>query len=296
MTNAASTSRAILVVGGQGFLGGYIVAALRARGWRVVCAVRPRSASPDDGDTRSVDLSKMQAAESWREILDGIDGVVNVAGILREVGKDTFEAIHVGAPAALAKACVETGIRNFVQISALGQIDDGEFIASKYRFDALMLQLAANATVLRPSVVYATTGSYGGTSLLRALAGFPGFSPLPADGRWLLQPVAAEDLGELVAIAIERNLRGIYEVGGPDVISLRDYQAAWRRWMRIVGTRFLQVPEALVNLQVWIGERLGRGPTGETMWRMLRRNNVLPTGAKTRLQEDFGFVPRALDQ
>jgi uncharacterized protein YbjT (DUF2867 family) len=296
MANPSSAPRTVLVLGGQGFLGGYIVAALRERGWRVVCAVRPRGTAAGDADTRGVDLSRMNAAENWREVLEGIDSVVNVAGILREVGTDTFAAIHVTAPFALAQACIEAGIRNFVQISALGQVDDGEFIASKYRLDEQLSRLPLQAAVLRPSVVYATTGSYGGTSLLRALAAFPGFSPLPGRGQWKIQPVSAEDLGELVAMAIERDVRGIYEVGGPDAISLRDYQAAWRRWMRIAGSRFLPIPQALVSLQVWIGQRLGRGPVGETMWRMLRRNNVLPVEATARLQDDFGFVPRSLDK
>jgi uncharacterized protein YbjT (DUF2867 family) len=296
MTNPSSAPRTILVLGGQGFLGGYIVAALREHGWRVVCAVRPRSAAAGDADARRVDLSQMSAAEDWRDVLEGIDSVVNVAGILREVRTDTFEAIHVAAPFALAQACIEAGIRSFVQISALGQTNDGEFIASKYRLDEQLARLPLQATVLRPSVVYATTGSYGGTSLLRALAAFPGVSVLPGHGQWKIQPVSAEDLAALVVIAIERNVRGIYEVGGPEAISLRDYQAAWRRWLRIAGSRFLEVPQALVSLQVWIGQRLGRGPVGETMWRMLRRNNILPIEAQARLQEDFGFVPRALDK
>jgi uncharacterized protein YbjT (DUF2867 family) len=296
MTTPASASRTVLVVGGQGFLGGYIVAALLERGWRVVSAVRPHSASAGDADTRSVDLSRMQAAEDWREVLEGIDSVVNAAGILREAGADTFEAIHVTAPAALAQACIAAGIHSFVQISALGQIDDGEFIASKYRFDEQLSRMPLNAAVLRPSVVCATTGSYGGTSLLRALAAFPGFSPLPGHGQWKIQPVSADDLGTLVAIAIDRDVRGIYEVGGPEPMTLRDYQGAWRSWMHIRGTRFLSVPQALISFQVWIGQRLGRGPVGETMWRMLRRNNILPINAVARLRKDFGFVPRALGE
>ena len=293
---SASAPRTLFVLGGQGFIGGYIVAALRAQGWRVICGVRPSRAVHGGSDTRPTDLSLMGSAEDWRGTLDGIDGVVNVAGILREIGADTFETIHVTAPAALASACIEAGIRNFVQISALGEAADGEFIASKLRFDEQLLRMPLRAAILRPSVVYATSGSYGGTSLLRAQASLPGFSLLPGDGRWQIQPLSAEDLGVLVVCAIERDVHGIYAVGGPDPMTLREYQSRWRRWMRIAGDRVLQVPEQIVSLQVWLGQRLGRGPTGETMWRMLRRNNVLPNDAISRMHEAFGFVPRALDE
>ncbi len=285
--------RTALVVGAHGFLGGFIAAALRARGWRVLDGVR----EPGDGsDQRRVDLTRMQGVESWRAILVDVDVVVNASGILRESGRQTFETIHVTAPMALASACVEAGIGSFVQISALGIAADGGFIESKHRFDEFLSRLPLRAVVLRPSVVYAISGSYGGTSLLRALAAFPLFSLLPGDGRWLIQPVAAEDLAALVVDAVEGEQRGIYEVGGPVPVSLRDYQSAWRRWLRIDGKRTFAVPEFLVSAQVWLSERLGRGPVGETMWRMLRRGNISNADACPRLLRDFARLPRPLEE
>lgn len=109
------------------------------------------------------DFARMTTPESWRETLRGVDAVVNAAGILRETGRQTFARIHIGGPLALARACVEAGVKRFVQISALGQPGDGEFIASKHRFDEALLALSLEAVVLRPSVVYAASGSYGGT-------------------------------------------------------------------------------------------------------------------------------------
>lgn len=287
--------RTALVIGANGFLAGYLIAALRRHGWRVLRGVRGGDANPRD-DQRSADLARMTSAKDWRDTLRGVDAVVNVAGILRETGAQTFQAIHIDGPLALAQACVEAGVPRFVQISALGEPADGGFIASKHRFDELLLALPLSAVVLRPSVVYAASGSYGGTSLLRALAAFPGRHLLPGDGRWPLQPVAAEDLGELAARAADGEQRGIYQVGGPKPLSLRDYQAAWRRWLRVDGDGAVAFPESLVSLQVAISERLGRGPVGETMWRMLRRGNVTSADAPARLQADFGYAPRDLPQ
>lgn len=285
-------SPVVLVVGGNGFLGGFVCAALRAQGWRVLRGVRPRVRMADD--ERACDFAHMHRAGDWRPVLTGVDAVVNAAGILREEGVQTFEAIHVTGPAALAQACVDVGIQRFIQLSALGIAEDGEFIASKHRFDDALLSLPLKALVLRPSVVFAVAGSYGGTSLLRALAAFPGFQLLPGDGRWWIQPVPAEDLGELTARALATDKAGIYEVGGPEPMTLRDYQAQWRRWLRLPGERAWKVPEILVSLQVRIGERLGRGPVGETMWRMLRRGNITAPDAHARLQKDFDVAPSAL--
>jgi uncharacterized protein YbjT (DUF2867 family) len=287
--------RTALVTGGHGFLAGFIIAALRAGGWRVIRGVRRRS--PDlDSEERLCDFSQSYSPEQWQALLRGVDAVVNVAGILRESGGQRFDDIHHLGPLALARACVELGVRDFVQISALGDPADGEFIASKHRFDEALLALPLRARVLRPSIVYAVEGSYGGSSLLRALAALPVATVLPGSGEWPIQPLAASDLGELVLSALDSKAQGIFEVGGPEALSLRNYQVQWRRWLRIEGQRVLPVPRRLVDAAVWLGERLGAGPMGQTMWRMLKRGNVCAPDSHARLLDAFGVAPRALAQ
>lgn len=284
--------RGVLVLGANGFLGGFIVSALRSAGLRVVRGVRLQGRVAAD-DERDCDVARMRDPHDWLDALQGIDAVVNAAGILRETGPQRFDAVHIDGPLACAQACVTVGIDRFVQVSALGHADDGAFLASKHHFDGALLALPLRAVVLRPSIVYAASGSYGGTSLLRALAALPFAQWLPGDGRWPLQPVAAEDLAALVVHALAAP-PGVYEVGGPEVMTLRDYQSTWRRWLRIPGARAVRVPEALVSLQVGAMERIGAGPVGRTMWRMLRRGNVLAPGAFERARDAFGFAPRAL--
>ncbi|KAF1706146.1 SDR family oxidoreductase [Pseudoxanthomonas sacheonensis] len=295
MDSEVEPNRTVLVVGAAGFLGGYIVAALRERGWRVLRGVRARGRALA-ADERECDLQRLPTPESWLPLLAGVDAVVNVAGILREEGGQTFATVHLDAPLALARACVKQGVQCFVQISALGLPEDGEFVASKQRFDEALLELPLRSAILRPSIVYAISGSYGGTSLLRALAAFPGALLLPGDGRWLIQPVAVQDLADLAARALESETSGIYEVGGPERMTLREYQHAWREWLRIPGNRVIFTPVGCVSLLVRFWETIGSGPVGETMWRMLRRGNVTADGAIERLRRDFGIAPRPLQE
>ncbi len=136
--NRATTA---LVLGGNGFIAGYLIAALRRRGWRVLRGVRMQGGRRLRDDERLCDFTTMTAPEQWRNALAGVDAVVNAAGILRETGRQTFDAIHVDGPLALARACIDTGVRRFVQISALGLPADGAFIASKHRFDETLAAL-----------------------------------------------------------------------------------------------------------------------------------------------------------
>jgi uncharacterized protein YbjT (DUF2867 family)/uncharacterized membrane protein YphA (DoxX/SURF4 family) len=288
----------VLVTGAYGFIGAHIVAALTAAGHEVVCAVRGARIDARFPGLRAIacDMAHDVRSEDWLPRLAGVEAVVNCAGILRERGADTYAAIHVQAPLALFHACVQAGVRRVIQISALGHADDGEFIASKHRGDTALMTLELDWLVLRPSLVYSVRGSYGGSSLLRGLAGVPDLLPLPGHGGQPLQPIAAEDIGTTVVAALARPqvTREVLELVGPDVLSLRDYVLAWRRWLGFGRAYTLAVPAPLARLACTLGEHLGHGPLGNTMARMLDRGNVGAADAATRLRERLGLLPRSL--
>lgn len=288
----------VLVTGAYGFIGAHIVTALTAAHHEVVCAVRGARLDSRFPGLKAVacDMAHDVREEDWVSRLDGIDAVVNAAGILRERATDTFAAVHEQSPLALFRACRQLGIRRVVQISALGVPADGEFIASKYRGDSALVGLDLDWVILRPSLVYSARGSYGGTSLLRALAALPGILPLPGRGQQPLQPIAAEDVGLAVVAAIASPIcrHEVVELVGPQVLSLRDYLLAWRRWLGFAPPRIVAVPSAWVRIGAVLGERVGNGPLGQTMARMLERGNVGSADASTRLRQLLGVTPRPL--
>src|SRR5581483_3286702 len=110
----------ILVVGAYGFIGMAVAARLAADGHEVVGAgrrVRNASYRRPDMHWVKLDLAKPQ---EWAAILNGIDAVVNCAGVLQDKPGDSTEKVHVAGPAALFEACARAGIRRVVQISAVG--------------------------------------------------------------------------------------------------------------------------------------------------------------------------------
>jgi uncharacterized protein YbjT (DUF2867 family) len=288
----------VLVVGAYGFIGAHLVAALTAANHEVICAVRGARIDSRFPGLKAVpcDMARDTAVSDWLPRLEHIDAVVNGAGILREDGDNTFRAVHEDAPVALFRACERQGIRRVIQISALGDPADGEFIASKYRGDAALSELPLDWLILRPSLVYSTYGSYGGTSLLRDLAAWPWVLPLPGNGEQPLQPVSASDVGAAVvaALATPACARQIIELVGPEVLPLRDYLLAWRRWLGFATPRMWHVPSWLVRIAAAAGERLGRGPLGQTISRMLERGNVGSAHALAQMRNSLDLVPRPL--
>lgn len=290
----------ILVTGADGFIGQHILSALRRAGHSVAAGIRHRrGGARADPAAVACDFAVDVRPGIWRPRLRGFDAVVNCAGILRETHHGDFDRVHSLAPLALAQAAQELGIGRLVQISALGDPADGEFIASKHRGDGAMLRLDLPVTVLRPSLVVSLTGSHGGTSLLRALAALPLVLPLPGDGGQRLQPILAEDLARHVVAALERGepARGIFEIGGPEVVTLRAYLEVLRAWLGMRRASVLTVPPALVGFAAGVGERFGRGPLGQTTWRLLQHGLVLSNVEALRRQgETFGGAPRSLGE
>ena len=286
----------VLVTGAGGFIGSAIVEALLRNGHEVVACVRSHDNLPVSPMLRVAPIKRFEAlrTEDWLVLLQGVTAVVNAAGILRERRAGDFERVHVAAPMALAQGCRSISGIKLIQISALGTHADGPFITSKQRFDEAVLALDMPVTVIRPSVVLSTRGSYGGTSLLRALAATPAVVLLPGDGLQRMQPVLLEDLAELVVRCLPATVANghILHAVGPEVITIREYLALVRSWLRLTEPRWVRVPESWVALAVWIGEKAGVGPLGSTIAGMLERGNVAPAHAHAQTLAETGLTMR----
>lgn len=215
----------------------------------------------------------------WRPRLAGITAVVNAAGVLRGGRGQDIEAIHVGTPAALFEACRQVGVRRVIQISALGAdaAAGTAYADSKRRAEGLLAaQEDLDWVILRPSLVYAA-GSYGGTSLFRALAALPGMIPLPGGGESPFQPIYMEDLTLAVRRLIETPQHPSHvtlDAAGPERLRLRDIIVRYRAWLGLAPAPVLALPWPLMLALGRIGGMLGRGPISRTALQQLRHGSA----------------------
>ncbi|HUP98813.1 MAG TPA: SDR family oxidoreductase [Usitatibacter sp.] len=265
----------ILVVGGKGFIGRHLALALEREGHGVVRGGRP-----------GMDFNRDVEPTAWARHLEGIDLVVNAAGLIAESRDQSFDAVHVRGPVALFHACASRGV-SVVQISALGADADAAtgFHRSKRDADDTLLGLAIPSAVLQPSLVYGEGGA--SARLFAALASLP-LVPLPGDGRQRVQPVHVDDLAEAVArlVGAGQLRRERIAVVGPCGLTLRGFLADLRHAMGGRTARFVRVPMFLVRLAA----RWGLGLLDRDTLAMLERGT---TGDATRFREVLGRWPRA---
>src|SRR5260221_2114129 len=245
--NARRPKMTTLVLGGAGFIGRHVAAALAKRGHSVVIGSRhPSRASRrlptclHGCERREVHLERLGSAQAWKPLLRGVDTVVNAVGILRERGAETYQRVHHLAPAALAAACARGAIR-LVHVSALGLRAGARsgFLTSKLAGERAISPCGSNYSIVRPSLLDGE-GGYGAL-WFRRVARWP-VHFLPADARGRIDALDVGEFGEAIAALCEkRNARYWHEVelGGGLPRSIGDYLAALRPAGRRPALRIL---------------------------------------------------------
>ena len=283
----------ILLLGATGFIGRELLAALAARGHRVVAGVHRRGPVVPLGAhaVATVDLNAATDPADWAELAGDCDAVVNCAGVLQATRAQSIDAIHARAPIALFKACEAAGVRRVVQVSAISAERSAgtAYALTKLAADDYLRSTTLEWTVVRPSLVVAR-GAYGGTAFFRALAALPFAIPVPGDGSQSFQPIHVGDLARVVTIALEEDtlVRKTVDPVGPDVVSLRRLLEDYRRWLGFAPVPVVAMPRPLVRLATWLGDRLG-GPVNSTALAQLAFGN---TGDFAAFERAAGFTPR----
>jgi NADH dehydrogenase len=259
-----------LVVGGSGFVGRHLVAALAARGARVTVPTRRRERAKHLILLPTADVVEVERLDArvLARLAAGRDAVVNLAGVLHsprarpgEQGPNhygpAFAQTHVELAQAVAGACREAGVKRLLHMSALGA--DPKAPSEYLRSKGIGEQAALTAddlevTVFRPSVIFGPEDRF--LNLFAQLAAFFPVLALGSPGA-RFQPVYVGDVVRSFLAALEgRDAAGKrYDLCGPREYTLRQLVELV---CAITGRRRLVIglPDALSYLQAWMMELL----------------------------------------
>ena len=287
----------VLVTGGTGVLGRPAVTELVGRGHRV--RLLSRHAERDAADwAEGVEAFEAHVGDpgSLRGAVDGCDAVLHIAGIAAESPPDvTFEAVNVEGTRNLLAEAERSGAPRFVFVSSLGA-DRGEsdYHRSKRAAESLVRGYPGPWLILRPGNVYGP-GDQVVSLLLKMVRALPAV-PVVGAGDQPFQPIAAEDAGLALALAVEQDRRGeALDLAGDDVVTVSELLDRLEGLTGRSPAR-VPVPEMAALAGAEVGEALGldlRVTPDQIM--MLREGNVVQPGAVNALREVFGIEPVSLD-
>ena len=155
--------RCVLLIGASGLIGSAALARFRTEGVAVRAVARRPGQAQDGVEWRAIDLADLRDDTAWLPLLDGVDAVVNCAGVLQ--GRRELDAVHVESARALYAACEKTGVLRVVHLSAIGVERNAisEYSETKRAGEAALMATALEWVVVRPSVVVGRA-AYGGSA------------------------------------------------------------------------------------------------------------------------------------
>jgi len=283
----------IAIIGGTGLIGSAVAADLSSRGHLVVPMSRKaRRASPHGV---SVDISKATSPAYWLPYLDGIDAVINCAGVLQDGPADSTSMVHHQGVANLFAACEQLQIRRVIHFSAIG-VDcetPSAFSKTKLAGDKALMERDLDWVILRPSVVIGRS-AFGASALMRGLAALP-ILPIMSNTA-PLQIVLLDDVIRTVDCFLQPGApsRQIVELVGPDRYSFAEVIARFRQWYRWRPAQEIKLPTFVTNALYKCGDMISllgwRPPVRSNAQLEIARGAVGDIGQLKRLQ----LHPRSL--
>jgi uncharacterized protein YbjT (DUF2867 family) len=294
-------SKLVTIFGGSGFVGRYIAQRMAKAGWRVRVAVRrPNEAMfvRTYGAVGQVEpvLANIRDDASVATAVQGADVVVNCVGILSPVGKNRFDSIHAEGPARIARLSAAAGVERLVHISAIGAslTAPSKYLRSKAAGETGVLEYFPTAVILRPSIIFGTEDDF-----FNRFAAMPGPVVPLVGASTRFQPVYVDDVAAAAQKAATGDVQGIYELGGPEVLTLR---ALMQRMLTVIQRRKL-----ILGLPRWVGRIMGfgfdvarflslglfQGPITRDQARSLSVDNIADQNAPGLIE--LGVQPTGLD-
>jgi NADH dehydrogenase len=195
-------------------------------------------------------------------LMPGHDAVINMVAILHG-DRHAFDKVHVQLPRQIAHACVQTGVKRMLHVSALGADQHGPSLyqRSKAQGEAALQSEVVHGlqlTVLRPSVIFAQDDAF--MQLFARLQSVAPVVPL-AGAETRFQPVWVQDVAQAIVYALmhRETIGRVYELAGLDIYTLKqlvEHAGAWSGHPRLV----FGLPQPLAYLQAWMMEMMPGAP------------------------------------
>lgn len=233
----------VLVTGGSGFVGRYVVRQLVAMGHKPVCLVRDlpgfvRLVSELPEDRYEAVAGDLFDDESLGQAAAGAEAAIHLVGIISEqlLKKRTFPRIHVEGTQRVIEACKAAGTKRYAHMSALGSRPNAvsRYHQTKWAAENLVRESDLAWTIFRPSIIHGPDGEF--MRMMRAMlcdASVPMFGVVPApfpvvpyfgDGQNKVQPVSVKDVAQCMVASLSKpeTVGQAFEMGGPEAMSWKE--------------------------------------------------------------------------
>jgi nucleoside-diphosphate-sugar epimerase len=274
----------LLVVGGSGFLGGYVLREAARRGHQTLALAR------------SLEAARAVAAHGARPLSGDLDDgrrLDEVFAVARCEALLCLASLGHGHGPSIVAAAEDAGVPRAVFVSTTAVTTTLHPPTRQVRLAAeeQIRRSSLDWTILRPTMIYGAAGDRNLSRLLPLLRRAAAL-PVPATGGYVHQPVHVGDVADAVLATLQRPaaIGSLYNVAGPEPLPFAELL---HTCARAVGsrTRFVPVPLAPLVTLVRGYEVLSRHPRiRPEQLRRLAEHKAFPIETAIR---DLGYAPRS---
>lgn len=292
----------VFLTGATGFVGKYMLERLLVEGHSVRAALRSlpgqkaRLVSHTEHLGRKDDFQWVHGdiveGSRLEEGMQGCDAMIHLVGIIVEKGTNTFERVHYLGTRNVVEAAKRTGIKRFVQMSALGVRADSvaPYQTTKWKGEEEVRQSGIPFCILRPSLIFGEGDGFV-TQMIATMRSAPLFRPVPGDGRPRFRPIAVEDVTTCFvrALTYEAATNQTVDLGGADELTLNEVLA---EIARCAGVRKppVHIPMPLMMAGASVAQKvLKNPPVTVDQLRMLQEGSTCDIEP---MKSIFGVNPR----
>ncbi|MDZ7266925.1 MAG: SDR family oxidoreductase [candidate division KSB1 bacterium] len=248
---SGSSQPLLLLTGATGYVGGRLLQALTARGYRLRClARRPEFLAARVGPNTTIVKGDVLDASSLPAAFAGMHAAYYLVHSMGSNG--TFEEQDRRAACNFAEAARRAGVQRLIYLGGLGNGRAlSPHLASRHEVGRLLQKSGVPTVELRASIIIGS-GSLS-FEMIRALVEKLPVMITPRWTRSLAQPIAIEDVIDYLIAALEVPATGVFEIGGADQVSYLDLM---KEYARQRGLRRLIIPVPVLTPRLsslWLG-------------------------------------------
>ncbi|ALG69048.1 complex I NDUFA9 subunit family protein [Beggiatoa leptomitoformis] len=294
--------RKICIVGGAGFVGKHLTARLANQGCQVNVLTRQREKHRDLlvlPSVKVISTNVFDQAELNKQLV-GADAVVNLVGILNEVGNDGsgFRKAHVEITKNLLTACKTNKVEKFLYLSALNadaKRGSSNYLRTKGEAEDLILATkGVSSTIFRPSVIFGNDDSFFNrfANILQIAPVFP--VPCP---NTKFAPVWVNDVVDALVKVLD-NKNGEhhgqrYNLCGPKVYSLLELVNYTARELLSIKRWIIPLSESHSFLQAKVFEHIPGKPYSLDNYLSSQTDSICPKEGNDFAK--LGIIPTTIE-
>ncbi len=274
----------VFVTGATGFVGRHILARLKEAGHFVSVLVRPGSEKKlPFMEGLGLVTGDITDPSVWAQSLKGVDAVIHLVGIIREFPAYgiTFEKLHFEATRYIVESAETANVKRFIHMSANGAQPNGvsEYQTTKWRAEKLVTESSMAWTIFRPSVIFGNAGDgMEFTAEIAKVISMAPIMPVFGDGKYILEPVAVEDVANCFVRALTKSSAGnkIFHLGCGTPVTYNEVVQIIGKAIGKIKTSTVKVPFGLVKPVVATFEKIKKFPVTVDQLNILKAGNICP--------------------